>query len=343
MANHKNHSRTHEILRILIEHYIREGQPIASKTIAEHSKLSLSSASIRSIMADLEDAGLIVSPHTSAGRIPTTKGYRFFVNKLLQTQVQPEIDVTEFYESVDDISNSKDLASSVSSLISDITHLAGIVTIPKREQHILRHIEFLPLSNNRVLVILVLDEHEVQNRVIHTDRTYTEQELNEAANFVLARFVGKQLPHVRAELIAAMDQERQSMESWMADAMSITQEALHQDPKEDYVLRGEANLLGTNDDLTKMRALFDAFARKRSILHLLDQCMSADGLQIFIGQESGVEVFGDYSVVTAPYTDGELMGVLGVIGPTRMDYSRAIAAVDVTAKLISAALKEDGA
>lgn len=333
--------RANQVLKVLVDRYIQDGQPIASKTIAQQGVIPFSSATIRNIMSDLEEAGFLCSPHTSAGRIPTAKGYRFFVNYLMQTNTGSDLDLRSFASQVDEARADKALAETASGIVSTLTHLAGIVTVPKRASHIIRHIEFLPLSGPRVLVILVFNEQEVQNRVIQTDRTYSPSELQEAANYMMAHYKGKPLEHVRLDIIRLMKAEHQSMTDWMQGAMHMTHAALEEDSTEDYILSGQANLLGADDDISSMRGLFEAFAQKRTILHLLDQCLDADGVQIFIGEESGVEALGGYSVVTAPYQqEGQTLGVLGVIGPTRMDYQTAIGAVDVTAKLISAALHD---
>lgn len=333
--------RANHVLRVLVDRYIQDGQPIGSKTIAQQGSIGFSSATIRSIMSDLEDAGFLCSPHTSAGRIPTAKGYRFFVNQLMKTHASSELDFHAFAAQVNGVTASKDLAETASGIVSTLTHLAGIVTVPKRASHILRHIEFLPLNGARVLVILVFNEQEVQNRVMQTDREYSQSELQEAANFMLAHYRGKSLDHIRSEIIRMMQEEQQSMSDWMQQAMQMAHAALEEDRDEDYIMTGQANLLGVGDDIASMRGLFEAFAQKRTILHLLDQCLHAEGVQIFIGEESGVEALGGYSVVTRPYQqDGQTLGVLGVIGPTRMDYQKAIGAVDVTAKLISAALHD---
>lgn len=332
-------ARAQEILRLLVERYIREGQPVGSKTIASESTLALSSATIRNILSDLESAGFVKSPHTSAGRVPTIEGYRFFVDSLVKANVQPEMDLPDSLQ-LDNLLAAGDVIESASSVISSLTQLAGIVTVPKQERLILRHLEFLPLSDHRVLVILVFNEHDVQNRIIETDRQYSESELKEAANFVLKHYLAKPLDEIRRTILQAMEQEREHMETWMQAAIQMAEQAFQGDPDEDYVLSGEVNLIDTGDDIAKMRTLFDAFAQKKNILHLLDQCLGAEGVQIFIGQESGFDVLDGFSLVTAPYSGKEgAVGVLGVIGPTRMDYSRAIAAVDVTAKLLHTALK----
>lgn len=332
-------TRAQEILRLLVERYIREGQPVGSKTIASESKLTLSSATIRHILSDLESAGFVKSPHTSAGRVPTIEGYRFFVDTLVHANIQPEMNMPENIK-LDTMVTANNAIESASSVISSLTQLAGIVTVPKQERLILRHLEFLPLSDHRVLVILVLNEHDVQNRIIETDRQYSEAELKEAANFVLRHYLAKPLDEIRRTILQSMEQEREHMETWMQAAIEMAGQAFEGEPDEDYVLSGEVNLFDSGDDISKMRTLFDAFAQKKNILHLLDQCLGADGVQIFIGQESGFDVLDGFSLVTAPYKGKQgALGVLGVIGPTRMDYSRAIAAVDVTAKLLHTALK----
>ena len=334
--------RAQHLLKVLVKRYIREGQPVGSRTLSRDSGLDLSPATIRNVMADLEDLGLVRSPHTSAGRVPTVSGFRFFVDSLLRAepieagaadrlrqQLQPDRAVPE-------------LVQSTSSLLSDITHLAGLVTLPRREHLRLRHVEFLPLSAQRVLVVLVVNDREVQNRVIQTGRQYSEQELQQAANYLNVVFAGKDLPEARETLLREMQAAREGVNRMMLAAIEVADQAFAAKERgDDYILAGQTNLMEFAElrDLEKMRQLFEAFYEKRRILHLLDKALRADGMQIFIGEESGYEVLGELSVVTAPYTvNGQVVGVLGVIGPTRMAYERVIPIVDVTARLLTSAL-----
>lgn len=335
--------RSQQILKALITRYIREGQPVASKTIAEDASFNLSSATIRSILADLEEAGYLKSPHTSAGRIPTVCGYRFYVNSLLQIKQSFTFDDREEVEQILNSSSSEqELIESASSLISNITQLTGIVTVPRREQVTLRHIEFLPISLNRILVILVLNEQEVQNLIIKTEKEYSESELQQAANFLMAHYNGKNLLDIRQALLNEMRNEHQNMNQIIHDVFNKAEQTV-QKQREDYVIAGESNLINIAEEsgVEKLRSLFTAFDQKNGVLHLLDQCIESEGVQIFIGQESGYRVFDGCSLITAPYAvDEKVLGVLGVIGPTRMNYEQVISAVDVTAKLLSAVLKD---
>ncbi|EKE00805.1 MAG: hypothetical protein ACD_21C00271G0005 [uncultured bacterium] len=335
--------RARKLLKLLVECYIREGQPVGSKTLAQEVELAMSPATIRNIMMDLEAAGFINSPHTSAGRIPTVRGYRFFVDSLINIQGFTEGDKTALAAQLPQCANTKELVAAASSMLSTMTQLTGLVMLPRRESIILRQVEFLPLSGNRVLVILVLNQREVQNRVIYTDRCYTAAELQQAGNFLTSRFSNKDLHQIKQELLAALNQERSNIEQLTQTIMDMTDKALGEQETSDYVVAGEANMFNFADHsgLSKLRELFEAFAYKRDILHLLNQCLHADGMKIYIGEESGYEPLGGCSMITAPYRkNNKVVGVLGVIGPTRMPYEQAIAAVDVTAKLLGAALMD---
>ncbi len=337
--------RARHVLRILVEHYIREGQPVGSRTLSLTAGLDLSPATIRNVMADLEDLGFIAAPHTSAGRIPTAKGYRFFVDTLVRLQPMAEPDVVRLQGQLEDRfrGDAKAIASAASSALSALTSLAGVVTIPRQQKATLRHIEFLPLSGRRVLAILVVNDAEVQNRILDMDRDYTEEELRRAANYLNEQFTGRDLSEVRTRLRANLDGTREYMNRLMLD--SIAGHA----PKAGtesagYVLSGETKLMNFQElsDVEKIRQLFEAFGEQREILTLLDRSVAAQGVQIFIGEESGYRILDDCTIVTAPYTVGDqIVGVLGVIGPTRMAYERVIPIVEVTARLLGAALNSD--
>jgi heat-inducible transcriptional repressor len=343
MSKSPLNNRSKQILKALITRYIREGQPVGSKTIAEDAFLSLSPATIRSILADLEEAGYLMSPHTSAGRVPTALGYRFFVNNLLQVKSSFAChDYEEMQSYLNSAADEQELIESASSLISSMTKLTGIITVPRHEQVILRHIEFLPLSQHRILVIMVLNEHEVQNLIIKTDREYSESELQQAAHFLMVNYTGQDLLEIRQMLLSEMRSDHVNLDKVMQAVFSSAEKRIKRQ-KEGYIIAGESNLLNFVEETSfdQLKLLFDAFSKKNDILHLLDQCIESSGIQIFIGRESGCDVFDGCSLVTAPYTVGKkVLGVLGVIGPTRMDYERVICAVDLTAKLLSAILKE---
>jgi heat-inducible transcriptional repressor len=342
--NTQFNDRAQHLLRVLIERYIREGQPVGSRTLARDSRMDLSPATVRNVMADLEELGLITSPHTSAGRVPTAQGYRIFVDSLLTVKPMDNIEVEAIKKQLSVNDNTDILITNASALLSNVTQLAGLVTVPRRDKQILQHLEFLPLSPRRILVILVLNGKEVQNRIIHTDREYSQSQLQQAANFINSEYGGRELTEIRHQLLGSMQQSRDAMQQVMENALSIADQVLNVEYDEDYIMAGETNLMSYAEmaDIDKLRQLFEAFNKKRDILHLLDKSLNADGMQIFIGEESGYDVLDDCSVITAPYkADDEVIGVLGVIGPTRMAYDRIIPIVDVTAKLLSAVLRPE--
>ena len=337
--------RAQLLLKLLIESYIRDGQPIGSRTLSRESGLSLSSATIRNVMADLEQLGFIASPHTSAGRIPTDKGYRFFVDTLIKLQPPASAEVVELERRFETHRmDLKGLVASTSHMLSGVTQMAGVVTVPRAHHPSLTQIEFVPLSDNRVLAVLVVSGHEVQNRVVQLERHFSADELHRAANYLNEQFRGRSLNEVRCGLVEQLQETRRNMNQLMLDAIQVGQKVFGppDDPRLEYVIAGETNLMGFAElsNVEKLRRLFEAFNEKRDILHVLDQSLTADGVQIFIGHESGYTILDDCSVVTAPYTlDNEVVGVLGVIGPTRMAYERVIPLVAVTARLLGAALK----
>jgi heat-inducible transcriptional repressor len=336
--------RAQHLLRVLISRYIEEGQPVGSRTLSRDSGLDLSPATIRNIMADLEDMGFVESPHTSAGRVPTSKGYRVFVDTLVRLAPPQGEDMEMFRSGLRHVSgDAQAVALSTSTLLSAVTRLAGVVTVPRRTYMTLRQIEFLPLSGQRVLAILVVNNTEVQNKVLNVQRDFGESELKRAANYLTAQFGGRDLYQVRRQLLQELRDTRESMNELMVDAIELAQEVFPKDaPNSEYVMAGETNLMGIEDlaDMEKLRDLFEAFSSRRDILHLLDQSLNAEGVQIFIGQESGYKMLDACSIVAAPYmAEDDVMGVLGVIGPTRMAYERVIPIVDVTAKLLGRALK----
>ncbi len=296
-------------------------------------------------MSDLEDMGMVSAPHTSAGRVPTPKGYRLFVDTLVRYRQPKDGDIDELRSQIERrVDDEGALVSSVSNLLSDFTNLAGVVTVPHAQHAALRQIEFLPLSENRILAILVINDREVQNRILHTDKDYTASELQQAANFINDHYAGKELSRVREKIVEDLDQTRDSMNQAMHDIIAVAQSAMKEAPKSrgEFVLAGETNLMGFAElsDVDTLRRLFEAFSRKRLILDLLDRSIHANGVQVFIGAESGYEMLDDCSVVTAPYhLDDDTVGVLGVIGPTRMAYDRVVPIVDITARLLRAALK----
>ncbi|MGR9052941.1 MAG: heat-inducible transcriptional repressor HrcA [Gammaproteobacteria bacterium] len=331
-----------QLLKVLVERYINDGQPVGSRVLSKESSLNLSPATIRNVMADLEEMGLVHSPHTSAGRVPTVSGYRLFVDSLLTVKPLATTELSLLRMSLAAKDDINEVIGIASKLLSEVTHMAGVVTLPKRELVSLRHIEFLALSNTRVLAIFVTNEQEVHNKIIHTDKQLSASELQQAANYLNSVYSGLSMAAVKKALIKELDETRENMNKIMRDAVEMAKLALTEGrSEEDYVLSGETNLMGFSElsNVERLKQLFDAFNQKRSIIHLLEQCLSADGVQIFIGEESGYDPFDHCSLVTKSYTiEGEVVGVLGVIGPTRMAYEKVIPFVDVTAKLLSAAL-----
>src|ERR1700688_2129449 len=339
--------RAQLLLKALIENYIRDGQPVGSRALSRDSGLSLSSATIRNVMADLEDLGFVSSPHTSAGRVPTDRGYRFFVDALLRAELPAaeNAELKGLREQLDaSHEGTKELVAAASQLLSRITNLAGLVTMPLAPAATLTQKEFVGLAEQRVLVILVFNDREVQNRIIQLERHYSPEELRRAANVLNEHCRNRSLSQVHAELLRQLRETHASINQVMLDAISMAQQVCAQSGAQEgieYVIAGETNLMGLAElsSVDKLKRLFEAFTEKRDILHLLDQSLRADGVQIFIGHESGYQILDDCSVITAPYSTSEgVAGVLGVIGPTRMAYERVIPIVDITARLLGSAL-----
>ena len=341
--------RAQVLLKALVETYIREGHPVGSRVLSRESGLSLSSATVRNVMADLEAHGFVVAPHTSAGRVPTDKGYRFFVNTLLRVQQPAEDEVQGLQRAFENqADNPKALAAVASQVLSSFTRLAGVVLVPRTSGASMSHIEFVGLSENRVLAIIVVNDREVQNRVLRLDRHYSADQLRRAASYLNEHFAGREFSQVRRQLVTQLQETREQMNRMMLDAIALAEQVFEGDEVQDQadvVIAGETNLMkfAEMSNVERLRKLFEAFNEKSDILHLLDQSVSAAGVQIFIGHESGYTTLDDCTVVTAPYArDRDSVGVLGVIGPTRMAYERVIPIVDLTAKLLGAALNSRG-
>ena len=321
------------LLKALVERYIADGQPVGSRTLSKASGLELSPATIRNVMSDLEELGLIASPHTSAGRIPTNRGYRLFVDTMLTVQ-KGELLTQRLAPD-----QPQKVIANAANMLSSLSHYVGVVMAPKRAS-VFRHIEFLRLSEKRVLLIIVSPEGDVQNRIIHTQVNFTQSQLLEAANFLNAHYAGLTMEAVRERLKTELDALRGEIADLMKAAVNIGTEA--ETGQEEVVVAGERNLLSVTEfssDMGNLRRLFDLFEQKTQLVRLLDVSAQADGVRIYIGGESQVVPFEDLSVVTAPYeVDGQVVGTLGVIGPQRMPYDRMIQIVDVTAKLVSNAL-----
>jgi heat-inducible transcriptional repressor len=336
--------RAQRFLKALIERYIRDGQPVGSRTLSKDTGLDLSAATVRNVMADLEEMGLVSSPHTSAGRVPTVSGYRLFIDSLLTVKPLTEQEVDAMRRRLENLTDASQLVESASQVLSGVTHLAGVVMLPRHERNGFRQIEFLPLSGNRVLAILVTSEGEVHNRIINTERRYSPAQLEQASNFLNEMFTGQDMQEVRQRLLADLKTTHEHMDQIMMRAMEMAQRVVSAaETTDDCFIAGQTNLMEFNElaNMERLKQLFDAFTEKNEILHLLDRCIEAEGVQIFVGEESGYQLLDDCSLVSAPYhADDQVVGVLGVIGPTRMDYQRVIPIVDVTARLLSAALKQ---
>jgi len=332
--------RAQTLLKILVERYIADGQPVGSRVLSRFSTLELSPATIRNVMADLEEMGFVTSPHTSAGRVPTPKGYRIFVDTLLTVRPMEELERQQLEEHLapDDPHR---VVSAASQILSDLTHFAGVVVAPRRRGAVLRHVEFFGLSEKRVLLIIVASDGEVQNRVLVTDRSYSPSQLVEAANYINQNYAGLEFDQLRTKVRGELLELHQDISGLMQAAIVAGSESLRQ-PSENVVISGGRNLLEVHDlsnDMDRLRRLFDVFERKTQLLELLEQSERAEGVKIFIGGESTLVPLDECSIVTAPYeVDGQVVGTVGVIGPTRMAYERVIPIVDVTAKLVSSAL-----
>src|SRR3990167_6246567 len=331
--------RAKTLLKALVERYIADGQPVGSRTLSRASGLDLSPATIRNVMADLEDLGLIASPHTSAGRIPTARGYRLFVDTMLTAQ-PPQWGEAPAIEPQLQPDQPQRVIANAAQLLSNLSHFVGVVTAPRRSSAF-RHIEFLRLGDKRVLVILVAPDGDVQNRVIFTAQDYTQSQLNEASNILNTHYSGLTIDEMRNRLKTEVDQLRADIATLMSQAVQVGGEALAESTDQ-VVVSGERNLLTVQDfsnDLGSLRRLFDLFEQKTQLMRLLDGSSRAEGVRIYIGGESQVVPFEELSVVSAPYEiNGQVVGTLGVIGPTRMAYDRMIEIVDITSRLVSNAL-----
>jgi heat-inducible transcriptional repressor len=330
--------RSRTLLKTLVERYIAEGQPVGSRTLSRASGLELSPATIRNVMADLEELGLIASPHTSAGRIPTARGYRLFVDTMLTARpLNIEGDVRGQLRP----DQPQRVIAQAAQLLSNLSNFVGVVTAP-RKASVFRHIEFLRLSERRVLVILVSPDGDVQNRVVYTAQDYNQSQLVEATNYLNEHYGGLTIDEVRERLKNEIELLRSEIAQLMQAAIDAGSEVMAE--REDVVVSGERNLLGVQDfgnDMGSLRRLFDLFEQKTQLMRLLEVSSRAEGVRIFIGGESRVVPFEELSVVSAPYeVDGQVVGTLGVIGPTRMPYDRMIQIVDITSRLMGNALSQ---
>ncbi len=334
--------RAQILLKTLVEHYISDGQPVGSRTLSKCSGLDLSPATIRNVMSDLEELGFIASPHTSAGRVPTQRGYRFFVDSLLTIKPLQNKEIERLASELSS-PDPQELISATAGMLSNLTQFAGVVLIPKRKRISFRHLEFMPLSERRILVIIVTTDGTVQNRIILADKPYSASELTQASNFFNQHYTGLSFEEVQIKLHEELKQMQSDMTRLMSAALEASNKALQED-KDGVVISGEHNLLQVDDlstNVGSLRKLFEVFERRTQLMQLMDNSQRAEGIQIFIGGESGYLPLDECSMVTAPYeAQGQVIGTLGVIGPTRMAYERVIPIVDVTAKLLSNALSK---
>ena len=326
--------RAKVLLKALVERYIADGQPVGSRTLARATGIELSPATIRNVMSDLEELGLIASPHTSAGRVPTSRGYRLFVDTML-TADREQLHTPSLVAD-----QPQKVITNAANLLSDLSQFVGVVIAPRRSS-VFRHIEFLRLSERRLLVIIVSPEGDVQNRVLFTESDYSTSQLTEASNYLNHHFAGMAIEHVREKLLAEVESLRGEIATLMQAAVQVSTEALTQ-PQDDVVISGERNLLSVSDfssDMGQLRRAFDLFEQKAQLVRLLDISAQAEGVRIYIGGDSQIVPMEELSVVSASYEiDGQVVGTLGVIGPTRMAYDRMIQIVDITSKLVSNAL-----
>lgn len=336
--------RARQLLRTLIGRYIRDGEPVGSQTLARHAGLEVSPATIRGILADLEDGGLLSAPHTSAGRIPTAAGYRVFVDSLLQVRPLPDGDLARLRQELPAGSGTQALLGSASELLSAMTHFVGMVSVPGRSQFALKHIDFVSLDAQRVLAILVFVDNDVQNRVLQLRRPLDGGELERIANYLNRHFSGRTLAEIRSGLLRELKIARAEMEQLLTRTVELAEQAFVPDAEtEDFVMTGQTRLMGLQElaDVDRLRELFEAFARKREILQLLERTIHASGVRVFIGEETGLAPLEAVSLVTAAYgSGGHVLGVLGVIGPTRMAYERVIPVVQAAADALGAALEQ---
>ena len=334
--------RARLLLKALVERYIADGQPVGSRTLSKAPGIELSPATIRNVMSDLEDLGLISSPHTSAGRIPTARGYRLFVDTMLTSQRDPFVATGQMSSARLAPDQPQKVISNAAHMLSSLSQFVGVVMAPRRTS-VFKHIEFLRLSEKRFLVIIVSPDGDVQNRVIFTEMDYAQSQLIEAANFLNSNYAGMAMEQVRERLQNEVEVLRGEIAALMQEAVKVSSEAIAS--REEVVVSGERNLLAVSDfsgDMGNLRKLFDLFEQKAQLMRLLDVSSRAEGVRIYIGGESQVISYQELSVVTAPYeVDGRVVGTLGVIGPMRMPYEKMIQIVDITSRLVSSALNHN--
>ena len=335
--------RAENVLKNLVETYIVQGQPVGSRTLSRLPALGVSSATVRNVMSDLEELGLIIAPHTSAGRVPTSQGYRLFVDSMLRVSNLTDKVVDKLAAKFDHETSPDALLAHACDVMSELTQFAGVVVLPNSAVARFLQLEFMRLSDSRILVILVTEDGRVQNRVLNTNYNFVESELIEAANFFNQRYKGNTLEEVRRQLVRDMQRDNDEMHRINQAAMEVASKVITEEDQaaSEVVLSGEQKLLDVPDlcQIETLQKLFDAFKTKRDLLDLLDRSLKAEGVSVFIGEESGYSALGECSVIASPYdVDGKVLGTLGVVGPTRMAYDEVISVVDITSKFLSQAL-----
>jgi len=337
--------RSQLLFKNLMGLYLNDGKPVGSTTLAKLPDIGLSSATVRNVMADLEKIGLIHSPHTSAGRVPTDEGYRLFIDSMLTYQPISQQNEATIRNELTVGLNQDDLLENASKVLSGITGMTSLILMPNKEQEILKHIDFIQLGANRVLVVLVFNDQDVQNRIIELDKAISADELQETANFLNEQCVGKNLADAKQYLVARMDNIRATTNEFMSSIVQATDHVLEEqlEQKIPFLVSGKTNLLNYQElaSSDKLKALFNAFDQHSEMLSLLDKSMQAQGVQVFVGQECGNSIYQDCSIITTPYeVEGEVLGVLGVVGPSRMDYQKVVPRVDMTARILGSLLKK---
>ncbi|HXS74469.1 MAG TPA: heat-inducible transcriptional repressor HrcA [Rhodanobacteraceae bacterium] len=335
-------SRSRHLLRALIAQYLEEGQPVGSRTLSRSSGLDVSAATIRNIMSDLEELGLIASPHTSAGRVPTEQGLRLFVDSLLEIKPLPREAMAQMQRGLPrESATTRDLLGNASTLLSAMTHFVGVVTVPGAVEVPLKQIEFVMLDAARVLAILVFADGQVQNRVLALRQQLDARALEQASNFLNAHYAGLRLDEIRLRVLTELRAAGSELNRRLDAAVEVAAQTFAPEPEGDMLVSGQTNLMGGEEgsQMDRLRELFEAFQRKRDLLALLEGCARAPGVRLFIGEESGFAPLEGFSLVSAPYgAGGRVLGALGVIGPTRMAYDRVIPVVQATARMLSDAL-----
>lgn len=337
--------RAQYLLKTLINCYVNEGVPVGSKTLAESAGLNISTATIRNVMANLDSMGLVSAPHTSAGRVPTNMGFRLYVDSMLEFSPLETAIKERIKQELNSDQDKDSLINVANNLLTDLTQMAGIITLPKSGQLNLRRIEFLPLPDKKILAILVVNERDVQNRIVHVDKDYSQNELLKISNYLNQHFMGEDIFSIRSKLMQELQTARTQVDDMMAAAVTLADQVLRPDNEsEAYRLQGQSNLIRFDEanNANQLQQLFQVFQSKRDMLGLLDRCIQADDMQVFIGSEAGIEGVDDFTVISAPYgSKDNTLGVLGVIGPTRMEYSKVISTVNITARLLSLAFGTD--